>query len=134
MRNNFIGILAALGLLLSAAAFGQGGFVNCASTTLAQTYSTSSPSLLAVFTNISAPSGGRLMIQNPTATTICATVTKSTSAPAAGNADEHCAIPNAIAAWDFVNYPYTSRLYVYLRARTTNCTAGEFNVDFWGGK
>lgn len=124
-------ILGFLIFLFAVPVLAQPVVVNCASTTLATTYSTSPPSLPTAFTLIQPPPQGHLMISNPTSVAICATATVSATAPSTLTPTEHCVPPNAIAAWDDLNFPSNSKFYIYLRADQSSCTTGILYVDFW---
>lgn len=124
--NRFILLLS---LLLPGLALATSHPINCANTTLGQTYNTSAPSLALSGVNYG---NGTFMLINPTAFRICAftRANSATVAPTAGDPKEHCFAPGVIAFLDNIDaQPQTA--YVYLRADQANCTSGIIDVDLY---
>lgn len=119
-------------LLLCANAFGTNAIINCASTNINTTYSTSAPSLAIQL----APSQGHLAIINNSSVRVCAnTITISTTvAPTAGNGNEHCVAPNMFAFYDGINLAKgqpLGKVNVYIRSDAATCTTGTVDIDLW---
>ena len=116
---------------ISASVFAQPVVINCGNSTLATTYSGSTPSLVAAFTGVTVPAQPSLMIQNPTATTICATTAVVAGVPATLTSLEHCCAPGGLCSWDFLPLPVNAVINIYLRADQASCSSGIAYADFW---
>lgn len=112
-------------------AFAFNAIINCASTTLTTSYSTSAPSLPATLKNFETPQGPNIAAINNTTGRICFNTTSaSTAAPTAGNGNEHCLAPQSILVLDKVNAPYL-KMSVFVRADAASCTSGVVDIDVW---
>ena len=117
--------LALILILLTVPAFAKHFKVNCASTNLATTYSTSSPSL--ALTDLKYNSHIALLSTATVRICVYAVAASASSAPTAGDADEHCIPPGYGFAWDGVPVGKTA----YLRADGASCTTGIIDLDIW---
>jgi hypothetical protein len=115
-------------LLVVQPSFGIDAIINCASTNIAQTYSTSFPSL-AITTGHEV---SHFALFNNTAGRICSNTTtaSSSSAPSASNGSEHCVPPYSFAIWDGVDVPQNTK-NIYLRGDAATCTTGIVDADIW---
>ena len=115
-------------MLLSASSWGANIIINCGSTTLTTTYSTTSPSLALS----QVPYKPNLSIFNASTTRICVnTVTASTTvAPTAGNGHEHCVPGQTYAILDNIN-TNVNLVNVYVRADGANCTSAVVDIDLF---
>lgn len=118
-----------LTLFAAAPALATNKIINCASTTLGQTYSNSVPSL--VFSGVTY-GNGTLVVNNPTTVRLCFNTVQTSSAtpPTAGDGNEHCVAPGEALVLEKINSA-TQLAFVYSRADQANCTTGTFDVDLY---
>lgn len=130
MKKKWMLWIALLSLALPLSqAWAFNAYINCATTPLAQTYSTSSPSL--AMSHVGTPfQAGLSMINNTTGRICLNTVSTSTLAPTAGNGNEHCLPVNAVLVLDHINVP-TRFTSIYVRGDLANCTSGTIDIDLW---
>lgn len=120
-------------LALPSNAWSANAIIDCASTNIATSYSTSNPSLPTTLKQVPLPSKASLAVINNTAFRICVnTVTSSISvAPTAGNGNEHCVAAMMFAFYDNLNFAGSSTTNVYVRADASACTSGTVDIDLW---
>lgn len=125
-------LTVALLMALPINALAINAILNCASSNIPTTYSTSSPSLPTALKGFGVPSKASLAVINNTAGRICVnTITpSSTVAPTAGNNKEHCVAPQMFAFYDLIDMP-TLKGNVYVRADVATCTTGTVDIDVW---
>jgi hypothetical protein len=120
-----------LAVLLAMPVWAHNAIINCASTTLATTYSTSSPSLALSQVPTKSPQSHLAVINNSGSRICVNTDTASvTVAPTAGTGHEHCIAPNMFAFYDDINVN-NNFVNIYARADVSSCTTGTIDLDLW---